>query len=142
MADLRASLTRIYEARGELTSQNVVDDARPETSELHGRFEWDDAIAGEAHRRTQAAELIRSARIVFTEEETGETRSVRAFHSLREAGSSRNGYVPTDEIVHDEMATRLLKQSFLREIADIKRKYAHLEAYADWVHGEAKVLAS
>ncbi len=143
MADLRASLTRIYEKNGELTPEGVVDEARPKASELHGRFEWDDAIAGEAHRRTQAAELIRSVRITFSDRATGERKFVRAFHSLREAGNAeRGGYAPTEEIVQDELATRILQQQFKREIADLKAKYGHLQDYISWVVGEAEGLAS
>lgn len=143
MADLRASLTRIYEKHGELTPHTVVEEARPETSELHSRFEWDDAVAGEAFRRTQAAELIRSVRITFADNRTGERKTVRAFHSLREAGSiDRGGYAPTEEIIQDELATKILKQEFQREIADLKRKFGHLEDYISWVRDEAQGLAS
>ena len=143
MADLRASLTRIYEKNGELTPAAVVDEARPEKSELHHRFEWDDAVAGEAYRRTQAAELIRSVKITFSDRSTGERKYVRAFHSLHETGDAeRGGYAPTDEILQDELATRILQQSFKREIADMQRKYGHLDEYKAWVRGEAEGLAS
>lgn len=138
MADLRASLTRIYEKNGELTPAGVVDEARPEDSELHHRFEWDDAIAGEAYRRTQASELIRSVRIMFSDNATGEPKSVRAFQSLRETGAEdRMGYAPTREIIEDELATRILLQNFKREAAELQRKYGHLTEFIDWVRTEA-----
>lgn len=143
MGDLRAAITRIYQKHGELTPQIVVDEARPENSELHHRFEWDDAIAGEAYRRVQGQELIRSVRIVFSDNKTGERKSVRGFHSLRQAGDAeRGGYAPTEEIVQDELATRILQQAFQREIADLKRKYGHLSDYVAWIRGEAEGLAS
>lgn len=143
MADLRASLTSIYQKHGELTPQVVVDEARPKTSELHGRFEWDDKVAGEAYRCTQAQELIRSIRINFTDNATGERKSVRAFHSLREAGDAeRTGYAPTEEIVQDELATRILQQACKREIADLKRKYGMLEDFIAIIRGEIEGLAS
>ena len=79
MSDLRSALTASYIRNGQLTPQIVVDEARPETAPLHDRFEWDDATAGEAYRRTQAADLIRSVRIVFTDKEpSGERKYVRA----------------------------------------------------------------
>lgn len=59
MADLRSALTDIYRARGELTPQLVVDEARPKDAPLHDRFEWDNKVAGEAYRRVQAQQLIR-----------------------------------------------------------------------------------
>lgn len=143
MADLRGALTRIYEANGELTPQAVVDDARPVKSELHNRFEWDNKVAGEAYRCSQAAELIRSVRITFSEEGTGERKFVRAFHSARLAGDSeRGGYAPTGEILQDEIATQILLRECKREIADLKRKYGHLEDFVHLIRQETEGLAS
>ena len=137
MADLRTALTGIYHRRGELSPPVVVDEARPVDSPLHERFEWDDEVAGEAYRLVQAAELIRSVRIVYQDKPTGESKSVRAFHSLREAGSERKGYAPIDEIVTDELATKILLQEFLRKAAELKARYGHLVEYVDWVRSEA-----
>lgn len=137
MADLRASLTRIYSEKGELTPQSVVDDARPPASELHGRFEWNDEIAGEAYRRSQAAELIRSVRIEFVHEQTGERRQVRAFSSVREAGDAQgSGYRPTEEVMADPLASKILLRQCEREIADLKTKYGHLAEFGDLVQRE------
>lgn len=140
MADLRASLTRIYEYHGELTAQHVVDDARPKTSDLHHRFEWDDTLAGEAYRRTQAAELIRSVRIQYAvDAKTSERKYIRAFQSLRDAGDAdRGGYVPTEEIVQDELATKILLKQFQREIGDLTRKFGHLSEFADMMRSAAE----
>lgn len=138
MSDLRSALTASYMRHGQLTPQIVVDEARPETAPLHDRFEWDDAAAGEAYRRTQAADLIRSVRIVFTDKETtGERKYVRAFQSLRQSGDTeRAGYVPTEEILQDEFATRLLLNQCKREIADLRRKYGHLEDFVSLIRSE------
>jgi hypothetical protein len=143
MSDLRASLTTIYEKHGELTPQAVVDEARPKNSELHNRFEWDDKVAGESYRRVQAAELIRSVRIQFSNEATGERKFVRAFSSVRQAGDAeRGGYAPTEEIVQDELATKILLQEFKREIADLRRKYGHLEEFVGLIRQETEAVAS
>ncbi len=137
MSDLRTALTGIYQRRGELSPHVVVDEARPADSPLHDRFEWDNEIAGEAYRLVQAAELIRSVRIVYQDNPTGETKSVRAFHSLREAGSERKGYAPIDEIITDELATKILLQEFLRKAAELKARYGHLVQYIEWIRAEA-----
>ena len=52
-------LQRIEQKYGYLTPEFVVDEARPEGSPIHSRFEWDDSVAGEAYRRGQARQLIR-----------------------------------------------------------------------------------
>ncbi len=143
MSDLRGALKRIYQQNGELTPQHVVDDARPEGSELHSRFEWNDTVAGEAYRRVQAAELIRSVRIQFSNEGTGERKFVRAFSSVRQAGDAeRGGYAPTDELMRDEFATKLMLRECKREIADLRKKYEHLEEFSALVRAEFGELAS
>lgn len=136
MADLRSTLTDIYRARGELTPQLVVDEARPKDAPLHDRFEWDNKVAGEAYRRVQAQQLIRSVRIEYTSEPAGERKFIRGFHSLRESGDTeRDGYAPTEEIVQDELSTRILLRQCEREIADLKRKYGHLAEFAELIRG-------
>jgi hypothetical protein len=142
MSDLRSVLTEQYQRHGELTPQIVVEEARPETAPLHGRFEWDDEIAGERYRLVQAAELIRSVRIIFSDNKTGERKSVRGFHSLHQAGDTeRGGYAPTEEIIQDELATKLLLRELKREIADLKKKYAMFEDFAGIVRDELEGMA-
>jgi len=132
MADLRSVLTGYYEKHSELTPQIVVDESRDESAPLHHRFEWDDEIAGEAWRREQASVLIRSVKVVFAETPKGERKYVRAFSSLTEAGDTeRTGYVPTEELVQDELATKILLKQCEREIRDVKRKYGHLAEFAE-----------
>lgn len=130
MADLRSVLTNHYKKYGELNPQIVVDEARPQGAPLHDRFEWDDEIAGEKYRLVQAQQMIRSVQIEFIDKRTGETKFVRGFHSCRESGLG-TGYQPTEEIVQDEVALKILLKQCEREIADLKRKYGHLAEFAD-----------
>jgi len=139
MSDLRAELTGIYQKYGELTPQAVVDEARPKTAPLHNRFEWDDATAGEAYRRVQASELIRSVRIQYAvDPKTSERKYVRAFHAVRDSEPDRSGYVPTEELVQDELATKILLKQCEREIADLKRKYGHLKEFSLLINAALK----
>lgn len=133
MSDLRQMLEGIYKDRGELTPQNVVDEARPDDHPLHSRFEWDNDVAGEAYRRVQAAEIIRSVKIVFAESPTGAKRSVRAFSSLHETApmeAAPGTYAPTEVLVSDEVSRQLLLRQCRREIAALNTKYGHLQEFA------------
>ncbi|QSL99764.1 hypothetical protein SEA_ODAY_20 [Gordonia phage ODay] len=132
MSDLRSALTSIYKDRGELTPQVVVEEARPDDHPLHNRFEWDNELAGDAYRRVQAQELIRSVKIVFTETPEGEKKTIRAFSSLRghNDDNTRRGYQPTEELVQDEFSRTLLLRQCRREIAALSAKYGHLEEFA------------
>lgn len=143
MADLRGTLTGIYQKHGELTPELVVEESRPETAPLHKKFEWDDAIAGEEYRRVQAAEIIRSVRVVFAVTDKGERKFVRAFHSRTASGDSeRGGYAPTEEIVQDEMATKILLKQLERDLSDIRRKYGHLKEFVAMIRDTAEAVAS
>lgn len=141
MADLRAELTGIYQKYGELTPRAVVEEARPETAPLHHRFEWSDEIAGEAYRRVQAQELIRSVRIQYAVDHKGERKYVRAFTSVA-SDPDKSGYVPTEELVEDEVATKILLRQCAREITDLKRKYGHLSEFVQLMREAAEEAAS
>ncbi|WP_287004605.1 MULTISPECIES: hypothetical protein [Gordonia] len=132
MSDLRTQLTSIYQEQGELTPQSVVDVARNGEHPLHSRFEWDNEVAGEAYRRVQAAELIRSVRITYKETPESGARSVRAFSSLNDsADPTRKGYAPTEELVENELTRKILLRNLEREINSLKAKYGHLQEFAD-----------
>jgi len=55
-------LREIYEDNGgELTAPILVETAKEVTHPLHPFFEWDDKLAGNKHRLSQARALIRSS---------------------------------------------------------------------------------
>ena len=134
---LRDHLQTVYERHGTLTPALLVDEARPETHPLHGKFEWDDAIAGEAYRRDQAAQLIRSVRIVYREADEHEAaRTVRAYHAIRD--ESGTAYRPNDEVVASPFLTELLLRDMEREWKQLKRRWAHFSEFAEMVRGDVK----
>lgn len=134
MSDLRSVLTSHYEKHGELTPQIVVEEARPEYAPLHDRFEWDDVKAGEEYRLIQAAQLIRSVRIEYSKPGDTERRTVRGWTAVRYSGdATKAGYIPTQEVVNDELAMKILLKQCEREIADLNRKYGHLAEFAELV---------
>lgn len=133
MSDLRTQLTGIYQQRGELTPQIVVDEARPVGAPLHDRFEWDDSIAGEKYRLVQAAQLIRVVRIEYTTPGSNEKKFIRAFSSLHEASENGTdqGYAPTEEVLENPLTRKILLRNMERDIAILKRRYGHLAEFAD-----------
>lgn len=138
MSTLRDQLTDIYAAHGRLTADLVVAAARPTGSALHHRFEWDDAAAGEAYRKQQAADLIRSVKVVYKIDPTGSEKSVRAFPSSRSAEApDESTYRPIEEVVADPFAYQMLLNECRREWKSFEAKYGHLEEFAQIVKGEA-----
>lgn len=129
---LHQQLLDIRAARGRLLPADVVDVAREETHPLHAYFEWRDDVAAEAHRRHQAGALIRSVRITYAESQDGEERAVRAWSALPDH-PERRGYVPTEEVMQDPFASKLLLRQAERELRAFQRKYSHLKEFAAMV---------
>jgi len=136
---LREQLTAIYEAHGELTPKLVVATASPKDHPLHKDFEWDDKIAGPRYREVQAAQLIRSVKVMYSEA-PADPKSVRGFHSVTRADST--SYVPVEEIVQDDFMREVLLRQMRREWSEFQRRYQHLEEFAALVNGVAQAVAS
>lgn len=133
MADLRTELLAVRERYGDLTPANVVDAARDEDHPLHGRFEWDDAVAGEKYRLAQARQLIRVVREKYTDGQ-GRLADVRTFHAIpRENGMA---YEPLDEIVRNDIATQVLLKSMEREWRQLKARYEKFAEFRALVLGD------
>lgn len=126
MSGLRDELTAIYQRQGHLTPALVVSEATPEESPLHHRFEWDNNVAGDKYRLIQARELIRSCTVVYKETDTSEDR-VRAFVATYTPGDADSaGYRPTEEVMQDDFASKLVLRQFEREVQALRRSYGHL----------------
>jgi hypothetical protein len=131
---LRDQLQAIYTEQGKLTPQLVVDTARDDSHPLHDRFEWDDATAGEAYRRVQAQQLIRSVRIVREAPAEQDETAVRAFHSISRPDG--NTYVPIEEIAEDEFASAVVLRQAEREWKQLYRRYQHLGEFLGIVRAD------
>ena len=56
-------LTEIEERDGSVTSKSFLEYSRPEDSETHDMFEWDDTIAAEKYRLAQSGRIINQLQI-------------------------------------------------------------------------------
>jgi hypothetical protein len=127
--ELREQLLEVADAYGRLTPSTVVEAATPSTSPLHPRFEWDDQVAGHKYRLNQARQLIRQVRFVYREATPNEAQqSYRFFSSMPTDGS--RAYRPTEEVLADPFARRMLVQQMHREMSALQQKYQHL---TEWI---------
>lgn len=116
----RAALAEL-ENGGRLTATDVVEAARIETSPLHRYFEWDDDAAAEAYRIEQARRLIRSVKVIVTEDSTT-LASPRYVRDARLEDEHEQGYVTTEQLQREpENAQRLLRYEFGRAAAHCER---------------------
>lgn len=116
--------------RGMLTPAAVVDAARDEEHPLHTRFEWDDAVAGEAYRVEQARNLIRSVKI---EREDKTPSDLRAFVSISRPNTPQREYVPTVEALEDPITRKLLLSEMRRDWETLRTRYQHMSEFADMI---------
>jgi hypothetical protein len=121
-----AELKRIAaENDGLLQPETVVDEARPVSSPLHPRFEWNDKVAGDQYRLWQARQLIRVVVEVITA--TGEKENV--FVSLT-SDRKESGYrVMTSVLSDSEMRQQMLADA-LAELECFREKYKRLQELA------------
>lgn len=132
---LRDQLRTIHQRHGVLTPELVVNEARPADHPLHSRFEWNDAIAGEAHRRAQAQELIRSVRVVYKPaDEREESKSIREWQSVRTEHG--NVYEPSEAVTADPLLRRIVLADMEREWKALHRRYSHFAEFAEMVQAD------
>lgn len=132
MSSLRDELLTVRDQHGKLTPQLVVDTARDPSHPLHSRFEWDDAVAGEAWRRQQAHELIRKAKVVYREAtESAPEKSVRAFVAIR--GQEGHVFDPVEEVAEDPFRRKLALADMEREWKALLKRYEEFEEFLSMV---------
>lgn len=118
-ANIAGAVCEQLEERGELTAERLVDVSRPEDAPLHGAFEWNDAIAAEKYRVTQAGYIIRSLVVVVESED--EAKPIRAYFP-----TEVKHYENIRTIIETEDKRKKLLQTALQELTAFKRKYAAL----------------
>lgn len=125
-ADAQKVAEEIAQIGKEVTTDEIVDAARDERSELHKCFEWDDAKAAELYRKRQAGYIIHH--LVYKEDTVPQDRpEIKILH--RPQGS--HTYSEAKLIVQDDdKYDRLLKQAYA-ELRAFKVKYSCLEELKD-----------
>ena len=121
-ADAEKELARIAELNGGVVDpQAVVNESRSEDAPLHKLFEWDDTIAAEKYRISQARFIIRNI-TVQEEEETPVRQFVHA---------SSQGYVTIHTAMRDEEMRDALLTQALNDMETFRAKYRALTALAE-----------
>lgn len=104
------------------TPQAVLEKARDESAELHKCFTWDDSIAAERYRLTEARLVTRQ--LVIKEVEVPKDRpEVRLFYKT----DNESGYKPTQIIVRQEDEYKKLLARAYAELRAFKAKHSMLK---------------
>ena len=140
--NLREAMQDVYNQSGKLTPRLVVETARKQRSDagkfLHGHFEWNDAVAAEAHRCSQAQNLIRTVRVRYRKAGDDEILSVRAFYAVHtEKG---HVYEPYERVVNDPLLREIVLANFKRDWEEFKDRWEHLDEFVELISQDAVEL--
>lgn len=114
-------------AKGELTPQDVLDDAKGHNSPLHSFFEWDDTAAAQQHRLNQARGLIRSVVAIYTSA-TEPAKRMAAYVHIAEGETSH--YRSTDHAMAQKATRDQVLQRAWREFVSWRNRYKDLEEFS------------
>lgn len=120
-------LERIEREHGNITPELVLDASREESAPLHECFEWDNDVAAEKYRISQAGHIIQN--LIVTNIEGHNTPPVRAFVNV---GTKQKGEFVGISIAMQNAETRdYVLENAIRELESFRRKYRHLSELAD-----------
>ena len=118
-------LERIRRVNGILTPELVVNESAAESAVLHKCFQWNDTIAAEKYRISQAQDLIRNLTVVVVNESIN--CSVRALVNVTNKFScGKRSYIPIAEAIVDEDAYADLLAQAKAEMESFVSKYSQL----------------
>lgn len=115
---------KVEKKYGSITSQNVLESARPKKSPIHSLFEWDDTKAAEKYRLRQATLLITNLAV---EVEVPETKPIicRAYVNVSE--TKQGTFMKIDSAFKVKETREIVTERALRELQAFKKKYENLE---------------
>lgn len=115
--------------RGELTPEDILDDAKNDNSPLHSFFEWSDSAAAHQHRLQQARGLIRSVVAVYVREDKPAVKT-RAYVHVSQGETSH--YREASHAMSQKATRDQVLQRALAELIGWQRRYKDLLEFAEF----------
>lgn len=159
-------MRRIEERDGKVTRASFLEESRPEESETHELFEWNDEVAAEKFRLVQSGKYIQNIKVTIISEEPQEpvetkvvmapeaeaegpaeepverAYTTRAFVSVADTRSSSGIYVNIEKAFSDaELRKRVLAHA-LEELENFQKKYSQYEELKDVFEAIERLRAS
>jgi hypothetical protein len=113
--------------KGEITPQDILEDARHDNSPLHSFFEWDDSAAAEHYRLQQARGLIRAVVAVYVRDDKPAVRT-RAYVHVPEPSAPH--YREATHAMSQAKTRKMVLDRAMNELRAWKAKYRDLEEFA------------
>jgi hypothetical protein len=113
-----------------VTDQQLIEQAKSATSELHNEFTWNDKICGMEYRKAQARHIL-NCLIFLVERENKEPLEVRAFQDIDWRPGKPGVYIAVENILSDEQSHAQLRQQAYEELQDWRQRYRDLLEFID-----------
>ena len=128
-AQVAGEVMEMIEKRdGELTKEAFLEESRPEDSPTHGLFEWDNTVAAEKYRLTQARICIQD--IVVTVIRHAEPRKIHAFVNTTVGKANKASYSNIQIAMEDEDKRKAVLQNAFAELKAFEQKYSEYNELA------------
>lgn len=126
-ADAQKVAEEIFNIGENPQAEDIVNMARDESTETHKLIEWNDSVAADKYRLSQARHIMRDLHIVkigLNEEKKEEQLKVpvRMFYHL----NGESGYRSSPSIFRDESLHQKLLMTAMAELHAFSKKYATL----------------
>lgn len=119
----------ITEREGSLTAERLLELSRDEDALMHDCFEWDDTVAAEKFRLSQARYIIRT--IVATKIDDEPIQEQRAFVSVSQTSHAEKGrFKPLITALAVEKDRSVVLENAMRDWGFFKEKYSKLDELA------------
>ena len=122
------TLDAMYQKHGKVDPKTLIDESRDPKSALHPAFEWDDVIAAEHYRLSQARTLIRAVHI----EKDGQDVGAAFVHvTINTEDGTDSGYVPIDVVVNSVALFASAVSKLKRQLDGVKDSLENLFKYKE-----------
>lgn len=116
---------QLEKQQGCITPKIVLESARSENSVIHECFEWNDGVAAEKYRESQAGLLIRNLTVKIITPEKEQSEPVRAYVNIRQTDASE--FISVRNVLKDEDLTRKMLEQAKAELNAFAKKYSALQ---------------
>lgn len=131
-----AVMKGIEDKDGEYTHQAFVDVSRPDESETHILFEWNDEIAGEKYRLYQASKIRSNLRLKIEKREPNEQKEIVLIPAFvnKEVDDNRTKarFVSVEKALDENSEYRkTVIRNAKKELYEFSRKYRIFSEFSD-----------
>ena len=117
-------LEKLEDENGRLTPEIVLDASREKDAPLHPCFEWNDSVAAEKYRKSQATDILCNLVVTIEQPDTPK-KTVRAFVNVTPQ-ERRGSFIGIVAAMKDDTCKRRILASARDELLSFQRKYDDL----------------